>query len=319
MERNSLKVVEAPPSKPDGLCTSMSFNSFLLNTELPLWYPLKHVYTNRAKVLSMFHLKPKHDGVSATVRYNPNHGHLTAPISSTCRKQFRVAIVGAGLSGLGCAQELLRLSKVTNVPLEVVMIEARDRIGGRCCTDRTTFKTPNGNDFPVDLGACWIHGATDNPLVQLARSSGLQMSIASENIKLLVDKMREADEKSDAKIAKLFDDLLDDGAQKCFARDEFDCSQREQMATRYYAQVLEEGAAKFGCRSDVAAHRYSSDSSVYVSIKKDMVRNCAAMPRDELNLLSWNIKHTEYSFGANIQDLSMKYWDFVNTPSKDHI
>lgn len=29
----------------------------------------------------------------------------------------------------------------------------------------------------------------------------------------------------------------------------------------------------------------------------------------EKNLLEWNTKHTEYSFGANLDSLSMRYWD----------
>jgi len=36
----------------------------------------------------------------------------------------------------------------------VVVIEARNRIGGRTCTDRTF------TDFPVELGAEFVHGLT---------------------------------------------------------------------------------------------------------------------------------------------------------------
>jgi hypothetical protein len=213
VKRNSLKALESTSKKePDGLFTSMSFNSFLLSTQLPMWYPLRNVYTSRAKILNMLNLKTNKCGLS--VRHNTSETFLArTPAVSTSRKHFRVAIIGAGLSGLGCAQELLRLSSEKNIPLEVVLIEARDRVGGRCHTDRRTFKTPKGNEFPVDLGACWIHGATGNPLAQLAQSVGLKMSKADENVKLLVGKMREADESADAKISKLFDEVLDCGVR----------------------------------------------------------------------------------------------------------
>jgi len=317
VKRNSLKALEdACRKEPDGLFTSMSFNSFLLSTQLPMWYPLRNVYTSRAKVLNMLNLKTSKSGLS--VKYNIKQDAL-ANVSavSISRQQFRVTIVGAGLSGLGCAQELLRLSKEKNIPLEVVLIEARDRVGGRCCTDRKTFKTPNGKEFPVDLGACWIHGATGNPLAQLAQSVGLVMSKASENVKLLVGRMREADEKTDVKISNLFDEVLDGGAQKCYSKDEMDLSDRAQMAIRFYARVLKERGiidldhkTRSRFQHDVAKHRYSSDSSVSVSIRDDVVQKYSDMTEEESNLLAWNVKHTEYSFGANIDDLSMKYWDF---------
>ena len=64
----------------------------------------------------------------------------------------RVAVVGAGLAGLIAARTL------ADHDVEVVVIEARDRIGGRCWTQ-------NG----VDLGAHWIHGTEGNPITNLAR------------------------------------------------------------------------------------------------------------------------------------------------------
>ena len=161
----------------------------------------------------MFNLKTNKSNVS--VRYDPKNEARTnnSTVSLTTRKHFRVTIIGAGLSGLGCAQELLRLSSEQNIPIEVILIEARDRIGGRCFTDRVTFKTPNGDEFPVELGACWIHGATGNPLALLARSLGLQMSKASDHVKLLVGQMREAEEETDVKISQLFDQVLDEGVR----------------------------------------------------------------------------------------------------------
>ncbi|CAF3678333.1 unnamed protein product [Rotaria sp. Silwood1] len=57
-----------------------------------------------------------------------------------------VIIVGAGAAGIGAAIELKKTS------LSFVVLEARDRIGGRVYTDRETF-----SPIPVDLGASWIH------------------------------------------------------------------------------------------------------------------------------------------------------------------
>lgn len=68
----------------------------------------------------------------------------------------RVAVVGAGMAGLAAVD---RLSKAG---VETVLIEARDRIGGRVWT-----AAPG-----IDLGASWIHGPVGNPLVALADASG---------------------------------------------------------------------------------------------------------------------------------------------------
>ena len=75
-----------------------------------------------------------------------------------------VAIVGAGIAGLAAAAEL-RAAGLDNV----VVLEARDRIGGRICTSRI------GGYAPVDLGASWIHGIVGNPIAKIAAENDIQM------------------------------------------------------------------------------------------------------------------------------------------------
>lgn len=79
---------------------------------------------------------------------------LAATESSAGRR--RVIVVGAGISGLAAARHLADHGH------EVLVLEARDRIGGRVWTsDRWA-------DAPVDLGASWIHGIDHNPIAALA-------------------------------------------------------------------------------------------------------------------------------------------------------
>ncbi|KAF2087316.1 FAD/NAD(P)-binding domain-containing protein [Saccharata proteae CBS 121410] len=70
-----------------------------------------------------------------------------------------VCIVGAGVSGLRCADILLQAG------IKVTILEARNRIGGRLCQ-----ATHCGN--VVDLGPNWIHGTDDNPILDLAKETG---------------------------------------------------------------------------------------------------------------------------------------------------
>ena len=73
-----------------------------------------------------------------------------------------ILVVGAGMAGLSAARSLADAGRPVRV------IEARDRIGGRVCTDRAW-------GTPLELGASWIHGTTDNPLTGLAQRARAQL------------------------------------------------------------------------------------------------------------------------------------------------
>jgi polyamine oxidase len=66
-----------------------------------------------------------------------------------------VAVIGAGAAGVAAAADLVKAGS------NVVLYEARNRIGGRVDTDTSL-------GVPVDLGASWIHGIRGNPLTVIA-------------------------------------------------------------------------------------------------------------------------------------------------------
>lgn len=73
---------------------------------------------------------------------------------------MRAIVVGAGVSGLTAGRDL------ATGGVDVTVIEARDRIGGRTWTADVA-------GVPVDLGGSWIHGPFRNPLAEEARRAGL--------------------------------------------------------------------------------------------------------------------------------------------------
>ena len=59
-----------------------------------------------------------------------------------------IAVIGAGAAGLAAARALMQSG------FDVVVLEARDRIGGRIYT----LRDPESH-LPIELGAEFIHGA----------------------------------------------------------------------------------------------------------------------------------------------------------------
>ena len=254
------------------------------------------------------------------------------------------------LHGSACCRELIRAMEERSIDGQVSLLEARSRLGGRLWTDSTTFTTnplsresadtTNYSDqsvsekpFPVDLGASWIHGIDHNPLATLAKEAGADFVSTSEQVQMFGSNLQEVDATVDEEMGKLFDDLLDKGADDCWSAQEESTTedQNAQSAVRWYASVLHdmnandetgEGRQKQGKippkrrirveKTSAPPHRQSSDRSIDCEIGKAIAKHkfgeFSKLGPEEHRMLHFYTKNVEYALGANISDLSMKFW-----------
>src|SRR3954469_9909642 len=77
-------------------------------------------------------------------------------------READIVVIGAGAAGIAAARRIVAANR------KVIVIEASDRIGGRCLTDTATF------GVPFDRGARWVRNPDTNPLVKLAHGLGVE-------------------------------------------------------------------------------------------------------------------------------------------------
>ena len=124
-------------------------------------------------------------------------------------------------------------------------------------------------------------------------------------------------------------------ADDCWgANDRFERGSRNQLAVRWYSANLRDdsgsqtefkryplssgtgGATSEALgleRTDAPSHRHSSDVSidhaVGKAIAKHKLRDFAQLSKEEHCVLHWQKSNVEFALGANVSDLSMKFWD----------
>jgi len=90
-------------------------------------------------------------------------GAAAAPVADV-----DVVVIGAGIAGLTAAKSL------QNLGYEVIVLEARNRIGGRLYTDWSL-------GAPFEWGAGWIHGPKGNPVSGLAAAVGAKTFVTDDD------------------------------------------------------------------------------------------------------------------------------------------
>lgn len=174
-----------------------------------------------------------------------------------------VLVIGAGLAGLVAAQEL------TTRGYRVIVLEARDRIGGRVWTN---------HDWPnaaLDLGASWIHGVTGNPIAALAQKFNVDtVPTDYDSIAIYASEGKLLSEADAERLNATLDDLLqalDKERKRRMEADEPDIS---------LGAAIQEILADKNFSKD---ERRSLNYAINVSL--------------------------EHEYAADVSDLSLFYWD----------
>ena len=109
------------------------------------------------------------------------HAMALLVISCDLVATVKVIVVGAGTSGLAAARTLIDTWDATanGGPLELTVLEAGTRIGGRVWTLNAdeagaAWATAGALGAPTDMGASWIHGSNlSHPITKIATALGL--------------------------------------------------------------------------------------------------------------------------------------------------
>jgi hypothetical protein len=81
---------------------------------------------------------------------------VVSAAAATVSNTYDVIIVGAGLAGLKAAFDLQSKN------YSVLVLEGRDRIGGRVYSTKLTSSAGVQSTYPVEIGAQWFHGDFTN-------------------------------------------------------------------------------------------------------------------------------------------------------------
>ena len=149
-----------------------------------------------------------------------------------------VAVIGAGAAGIAAAR------RIAGTKARLTVLEASDRIGGRCFTDTTTF------GMPYDRGAHWIHTPDLNPIIPFALRSGLDIYPAPPNQRIRIGRRNARESEMEDYLAALVrsNRAIADAAR---GRSDVSCGAVLPKDLADWQKTVEFVLGPFGCGKDL--------------------------------------------------------------------
>ncbi|MED6242830.1 Lysine-specific histone demethylase 1B [Ataeniobius toweri] len=188
----------------------------------------------------------------------------------------KVIVIGAGASGLAAARQL------QNFGTQVVVLEARDRIGGRVWDDTSLGVT-------VGRGAQIVNGCVNNPIALMCEQMGIRMHKLGERCDLFQEGGWVTDQAIDKRMDFHFNAILD---------------------------VVSDW------RNDKSQKQDTPLGEKVQEIKKDFLQESGMQFSElEEKVLQFHLSNLEFACGSTLDQVSARFWDhneFFAQFSGDH-
>ncbi|KAL6905241.1 hypothetical protein ACP4OV_002842 [Aristida adscensionis] len=240
--------------------------------------------------------------------------HSVEKVESDCYPRT-VIIIGAGPAGLTAARHLQRQGFL------VIVLEARDRIGGRVYTDRTSLSVP------VDLGASIITGveadiATErraDPSSLICSQLGLELTLLNSACPLydVVTGERVPDDLDDDLQAE-YNGLLDEMALLFAQNGESAMGLSLEDGLEYALRKHRASQPMVSVEQDDHLRNMANSGAVDISKSASSEKDIAHCGKDdkidvltplERRVMNWHFAHLEYGCAATLKSVSLPYWN----------
>lgn len=188
-----------------------------------------------------------------------------------------VVVIGAGMAGVSAAQALRQFDD----DLEVIVLEGRDRVGGRIDTFR------GWPEAPIDLGASWVTHLTINPLGLIAKEQSIKLAGSDlMNVSLREARGHElSQDETDKTMLRFFEAY---GEVKLRAEERREAGKRDTDAGREFTRALK----KMKLRGQ---ERLNVEYFMNMSIAEANATNL-----DRLSLYEWEDDYVETMISAAV-------------------
>ena len=201
-------------------------------------------------------------------------------------KEYDVIIVGAGISGLAAGKALKENGH------DVLILEARDRVGGRIWTE--PIKIDNSTIF-LDLGASWIHGTKYNPIYAIAKKHNITThpTIPDDWItnSVIYDKDGKLNETKTNEMAEKFEEFLIFAEEKYQHKPANELIERLWASTNFFEMDPNNNRSLNDALNEFAEMK-GYDKSELQFIANLFVENVWASDISDLSVRFWQMGHT---------------------------